>query len=49
MFKGTRVSIPARGILMDFNTTTEAVGIRLSSSVVGMSKSKPKQIWGGEG
>lgn len=49
MFKGTRVRVPARGILMGFNTTTEAIGIRLSSPAVGTSKSKPEQMEGGGG
>lgn len=47
MFKGTRVRVPARKIIMGFNTTTEATGIRLSSFAVGTSKSKPEQTEGG--
>lgn len=47
MFKGTRVRVPARKIIMGFNTTTEATGIRLSSFAVGTSKSKPEQMEGG--
>lgn len=31
MFKGTRVRVSAREILMGFNTTAEAIGIRHSS------------------
>lgn len=49
MFKGTRVRVPARGILMGFNTTTEAIGIRLAFSAVRTSKSKPEQMGGGVG
>lgn len=47
MFKGTRVREPAREILMGFNTTTEAIGIRLSSLGGGTSKSKPEEMEGG--
>lgn len=34
---------------MGFNTTTKAIGNRLSSSAVGTSKSKPEQIEGSGG
>lgn len=47
MFKGTRVRVPARKIIMGFNITTEATGIRLSSFAVETSKSKPEQMEGG--
>lgn len=46
MFKGTRVRVPAREILMGFNTTTEEIRIRLSSSGVGTSKFKHEQMKG---
>lgn len=48
MFKGTGVRVPARGILMSSNSTSEARGLRLSSCVVAASKPKPEQMDGGE-
>lgn len=49
MFKGTRVMVPARRILMGSNTTAEARGLGLSSCAVVTFKSKPEQMEGGEG